>query len=244
MHNFEFEQLDVKYIGPNLDEGIKPTYLYFSLCALESLTVDPYNQPAIFLQNEGFRVFSITLPGHGNSYDKFKAMEYWSKNIDELQKFIGSLHKFIDHLVEKKFINIEQFAVGGLSRGGYIATELLTHKSIKYNLSFSPVTDLKGLKEFENITIETALDLNSKFEKLYDKTIRFYIGNRDQRVGTKKCFKFIYTLADFAYHKRIRSPKIELELFPSTGFEGHGTLPETFKSGALWLKNKLLNNVQ
>lgn len=238
----DFPKLDVRFLGPPLTKGACPTVLYFSLCAEESLNLDPYNQPAKVLEQNNIRIFSITLPGHGKGYDKLKAMAYWVENRVELSKFIQDAKNFILHLLEKK-ISTENIATMGLSRGGFIATHVGTLKEVKAILAFAPVTDLKALSESHNILSHDQGDtllLSDCYKDLIYKQLRYYIGNRDVRVGTKNAFQFIYNLAEYAYQQRVRSMSAELFITPSTGQFGHGTLFHIFEEGANWLKKQIV----
>ncbi len=237
-----FDDLDIEYIGPPIDEKEHPCVIYFSLCANESLNLDPFNQPALFLAKHNTRVFSITLPGHGGSFDKYSAMKHWAKHLDELEKFIESTKKFVDHLVEKKLAPA-QIGVMGLSRGAFIATHLAVHPHVSAALGFAPVTSLALLREFRihsNSADLEKLALENQLDALTQKKIRYYIGNRDIRVGTKQAFDFISKIANVAYEARIRSPTIELFITPSTGQYGHGTLFHTFEEGSSWLKKQIV----
>lgn len=238
-----FNDLDIEYLGPSIDEGEASTVIYFSLCAKESLSLDPFNQPAMFLKNKNFRVFSITLPGHGRDYDKYKAMQYWADNLEELLTFIQNVKKFADHLIETKVTKPNNIGVMGLSRGGFIAAHLATHPHIKAALGFAPVTDLNSLNEFQNHdndNIMKKLSLDSTLGSLINKKVRFYIGNRDVRVNTACAFNFISQIAEAAYHERIRSSNAELIVGPSIGQYGHGTSPQTFEDGASWLEKQIV----
>lgn len=231
-----FSDLDIRYIGPDLDMGPLPSVIYLSISAAESLSLDPYNQPAKVLEKENIRVFSITLPGHGHGFDKTKAMNYWAKHTSELLLFINETKKFVLHL-SKHATNI---GLMGLSRGGFIATHLAVMPQVRAVLGFAPLTDLAGLSEFENKNFEDALNLKHLYKDLIHKKIRYYIGNRDLRVGTERAFNFIFDLSDYAYHERIRSMSAELFILPSIGLHGHGTLFETFQEGAIWLKKQIV----
>jgi len=238
-----FQPCQALFLGPSIDRGPKPCILYFSLSARESLSLDPYNQPARCVASGDCRIFSITLPGHHEGQDKFKAMAYWSKHLDELNTFIENVHLFIDHLVKENVAPSKQIGTMGLSRGGLIATHLATHEAVIATLGFAPVTNLKALEEFSNLDDPTILDtlsLENQLDYLVDKKVRYYIGNRDVRVNTRSAYDFVEKLAEHAYQKRIRSPHVELYITPSVGQSGHGTLPHTFKEGAEWLKKQIV----
>ena len=83
-------------------------------------------------------------------------------------------------------------------------------------------------------------DLTHLAEKICNRNVRCYIGNRDMRVGTGACFEFISTLSDTAFEQKISSSPIELIIGPSIGHKGHGTSPEVFRQGAAWMEKKLL----
>lgn len=238
-----FEELEVNYVGPDISKGPMPLLIYFSISAHESLALDPYNQPVNFIKGEDLRIFSITLPGHFEGQDKFNAMKYWSEHLDELSAFIQKSQTLISNLIEKNIALDQKVATMGLSRGGFIATHLLSHPATIASLSFAPVTDLEVLLEFKNPKPKEflkKLSLKDQMEHFYAKKIRYYIGNRDIRVSTKSAFNWVETLANYAYEKRVRSPHIELFIVPSTGQFGHGTLPHTFEEGAKWLKKQIV----
>ncbi|MCH9632832.1 MAG: hypothetical protein S4CHLAM6_11750 [Chlamydiae bacterium] len=238
-----FCDLDIEYLGPSLDAGEAPTVIYFSLCAQESLSLDPFNQPAVFLKKKGFRVYSITLPGHGQGFDKYKAMQYWADHLDKLYVFIQNVNKFIDHIVDTSLAKANQIGVMGLSRGGFIATHLAAHPHVKAALGFAPVTNLVALNEFQELNSNPLLEelsLEAILNSLIKKKIRLYIGNRDVRVSTASAFNFISKLAEAAFQKRIRSSNAELIVGPSIGQHGHGTSPQTFDEGASWLEKQIV----
>lgn len=128
----------------------------------------------------------------------------------------------------------------GLSRGGFIATHAAAAiAEIGYVIGFSPLTRLSEGKEFEKNPITLSLDLENLIPSLIGKPLKFYIGNHDTRVGTRFCFEFIQALTEASYQKNIRSPLVELTLFPSIGYQGHGTPPLIFHEGAHLLAKKL-----
>lgn len=227
-------KLPIYVRGPELSEGPLPAFFYFALSGEDSLYLDPFNQPVAFLENSRIRCFSFTLPFHGPGYDNNKAMELWKQEFSArpeiLEEFFQHCLKNVDYLIQQGIVDAEKIAVGGLSRGGFVATHLAARDArLKYVLGFAPLTKLLG----------QGWDLQDLIDKLVNKQVRFYIGNRDLRVGTQACFDFIHQLADAAYHHGHRSPPVELIISPSVGFQGHGTLPSIFKAGADWVREKL-----
>lgn len=239
-----FEKL--AYVGPDIKEGMLPAVFYFALSAEESLGVDPYNQPVKIWSEYPLRVFTITLPGHGDDLDSSKAMQIWADKLDQGENIVieilDQIERAIHHLIEKKIITPEKTALAGLSRGGFIATHIGSRfPNISTILGFAPLTQLSHINEFQEKTnpLAHSLDLYHLAPLLIHHKVRFYIGNHDTRVSTERCFHFINTLTQTAVHNRIRSPQTELFIRPSIGFKGHGTSPEVFEDGARWIINQL-----
>lgn len=227
-----------------------PALIYFSLSAEASISLDPYNQPVAFLSPFPMRVFSFDLPFHHTESDFLTAMEKWSKSISEgiplISNFVEKVQKSIDYLVDLGYIDPQKIAVAGLSRGGFVAAHLAAiDPRIQTVLGFAPLTEISYPHEFAHLNpkqFPEPLNLSDLIPKLIHKNVRFYIGNRDIRVGTSQCFNFIKELVEANYHAQVRSPPVELFITPSKGMYGHGTLPPIFKDGALWVLEKLLGN--
>jgi dienelactone hydrolase len=240
-------ELEIFYAGPNLSKGPLPAVIYFASTAQESLTLDLCNQPVQCLANDDIRFFSFTLPGHGEGIPNAKMMFDWSEKIEQGQDIVGDFVRKakhnIDYLIEQGYIDPSHLAVSGLSRGGFLATHLAAHdERIKTVLGFAPLTSFEALEEFHAIIerpLVQALDLRSIVDKLVNKHLRFYIGNRDLRVSTEACFRFIMQLTETAYQTGVRSPLVELIIGPSIGHKGHGTAPHVFADGMNWLKQNL-----
>jgi predicted esterase len=235
------------FIGPPLSEGPLPAVFYFALSAHDSLHLDPFNQPALFLSKYPLRIFSMTLPGHEDKLPATEALVRWAEAIasgeNVISHFIDTVANTVEKLIKENAILPDQLAVAGLSRGGFIAAHAAANiPQFKSILAFAPLTSLAFAKEFHNIPhnpLVQALDLNAITEKLIDKHLRFYIGNRDERVSTDLCFQWIRKLTEAAYAHHIRSPQVELIISPSIGRQGHGTSPEIFHDGARWLLSEL-----
>jgi len=240
--------LPIFHVGPNLSSGPLPAFIYFALSGEESLTTSPYNAPISLLKGAPIRCFSFTLPAHGKEFESKQAMATWAKNLAQnstyLTAFIDACEKNIQDLVTEGYIQEKFIAVGGLSRGGFIATHLAARdERISAILGYAPLTDLSYLEEFKMFS--NHLNINDlKLEKiahqLTRKKLRFYIGNRDVRVSTLACFNFINKIVEEAHIQGLRSSEAELIISPSVGYKGHGTLPPVFASGIEWLKNLLL----
>ncbi len=237
--------LKTEFLGPPLDAGPLPAVFYFALSAHDSLHLHPYNQPAVFLSSPNLRIFSVTLPGH-DVLPPTEALRVWADEIhqgrDVIQTFVQEVATYIHHLIGQHVINPQKIALMGLSRGAFIAAHAVALlPEISCLLGFAPLTRLENVKEFQDLNVQR-WDLSHLADKLYNRTVRFYIGNRDKRVGTESCFHFISKLAETAFEHRISSSPIELIIGPSMGHKGHGTSPEVFRQGTSWLAKKLLGD--
>lgn len=231
--------LEGAYLGSDFAAGMQPVFFYFSLSAQESLTLSPFNTPTEYFKDAAVRVISYTIPGHEEGRDKHKAMAYWAENLSCIEDFLSEVAASIDFLIDQQIIDPHRMAVGGLSRGGFLATHLAAReKRISTVLGFSPITRLSAVDAFQGK--ETgAFDLENLIDKLTPKNLRFYIGNHDTQVGTDSCFFFIHALAKTLHAKRARNCHVELFIKQSIGLHGHGTAPQTFEEGSKWVKTHL-----
>lgn len=233
--------------GPPLDLGPLPAFFYFSLSGEDSLCLDPFNQPVQFLQGQMIRVFSMTLPGHECNLPATQAMKIWAddyaRKMDPIDQFLESFAKAMEFAIHEKFVDPNKIAIGGLSRGGFIALHAAARdERLKFVLAFAPITELHKVKEFAHLHDDPkvcSLDLIHVSSKLINQHLRIYIGNCDTLVDTRSSFNFAMSIVDHAHTHHIRSPKVEYFLHPSIGHRGHGTPPEVFRQGADWISSCL-----
>lgn len=238
---------DFHFSGPSLEAGPLPAVFYFALSAKDSLTLDPFNQPVSFLSQFPLRIFSMDLPFHTPEEPPTEAMRGWANALAQgdnlIAPFIEKVAQMIQKLIHQNIILPQRIGVCGLSRGGFIATHVAASISeVRAILGFSPVTTLSSLREFENLernSLIHSLDLHACIPQLIDRPLRFYIGNRDVRVGTRRCFEFIEALTEANFQSKIRSPHVEMVISPSIGHHGHGTSQIIFHQGAAWLAKEL-----
>ncbi|MEI8300756.1 MAG: alpha/beta hydrolase [Chlamydiota bacterium] len=241
---------ELSYLGPSLDQGPLPALFYFALSAHDSLCLDPFNQPVLFMHQHfpTIRIFSMTIPGHEDNLPKENAINYWAENlqngIDLISPFIKKVCATIDDLIKDHILIENKIAVAGLSRGAYIATLIgAKHPLCRHILGFAPLTTLNPLKEFQDLQTHpllSSLNLMHHLDALSSKNLRYYIGTRDSRVGTHHAFHLITSLANYAYDHRRREGSFELMLGNSIGLMGHGTSSEVFKNGIDWVAKCLL----
>ncbi len=232
---------DLQFVGPPLSDGPLPAVFYFALSAHDSLHLDPFNQPVTEWKKYPMRVFSINLPAHGPNEDKMEAMGVWAEQLrkDAEGYFEPFFFRFGAVLKELSgVIDLDNIAVAGLSRGGFIATHLAArYPIIKSVLGFAPATKLIELKGFPPEASQH--DLVHLIPRLTQVRLKLYIGNHDILVSTQDAFEFCRDLADHKFQSGERSPRVEFEMYPCIGHKGHGTPPNIFADGAKWLVNTL-----
>lgn len=238
---------EIAFLGPPTSAGPLPALFYFSLSARDSLTLDPFNQPAAYLEHLPMRIFSLTLPGHENNLPPTQALYVWAQELgkghDVIAAFVAKVQQSIALLLEKRLIFEDKLAVSGLSRGAFVAAHVAAAiPQFRIVLGFAPLTQVSFAQEFEAIArdpLVEALSLMHLTDRLIDRKLRFYIGNLDMRVSTRRCFDFIEKLSQTAYEQRVRSPSVELFIYPSIGHMGHGTPQAIFHQGAQWVADQL-----
>lgn len=240
--------LEIYATEANLAAGPAPAFFYFALTGNESLSQDPYNQPIHYLEGSPIRSFSFDLPFHGEKLSPSEAIEQWEEELlaerDFIEPYLAAAQQNIAYLIDEGFIDPARIAVGGLSRGAFIAAHLAAREPrIKTLLGFAPLTQVGWDREWRRRHAEAALakkyDLHHIAAQLVGRKVRFYIGNRDNRVGTSVCYKFIEKLAETSYQQGFRSPPVDLIITSSIGHKGHGTSPSTFRDGADWLRGSI-----
>jgi len=232
--------LEVSVVGPPREAGPMAGFFYFAFSGEESLHLDPYNQPIQPLDGEPVRSYSITLPYHGEGFRKEEAMERWAKDLatggHQLLALFDEIDEAIHYLIASGWLVEKKIAVGGLSRGGWVASHVAARNPhVCALLGFAPLTLASQLDPGS-----AHLDLHHLCDQLTETQVRFYIGNRDLRVSTDSAFAFIRKLADCGYDAGHRSPRAELIITPSVGHKGHGTPKTSFYGGGRWLLRHLL----
>jgi len=237
----------LSYVGPDLDAGPLPAVFYFALSANESLELDPYNQPVAFLSKHPMRIFSLTLPGHGQGLPAKEALNFWADEVaagrNFVEEFVEEVRLAIQELTKNGMIDSAKLGVAGLSRGGFMAAHIAAKISaFGPVLGFAPLTTLTYARWFDALKenpLANSLNLVHQIPALIGHPLRFYIGNRDHMVSTSLCFQCVQELTEVSYQAGIRSPQVELVITPSIGHQGHGTAKQIFIAGAQWMLQQL-----
>lgn len=154
----------------------------------------------------------------------FKWADTYRAGGDLVSAFVRKVSNTIDDLVESGYIDPENAFAAGLSRGGMMAAHLASKNPyIRACLGFAPVTVLSDLPEFSNDAVEgdrargkirnASLLNDSVLDALVPIPVRFYMGNFDQRVGTRNAFEFTHLLAERAATSGVRSPPHEFIMY-------------------------------
>jgi dienelactone hydrolase len=229
------------WLGPPLEEGSMPAFFFFALCGKRSLLEPSLNKASLhLLQALGkVRIFSFDLPFHKGIASHKASIQMWHDALangeDFLSPFFSSCKQVIEYLESKETLFTERICIGGISRGGFVALHLAAIlPQITHTLLFSPLIDpaLPNPCLFH-------LSLNTLIDRLAGKKIRIHVGNRDEIVYTEKCISFAQKLVNSCYEQRIKPAPIELHLYPSIGYQGHGTIDNSFLEGAVWLEKAL-----
>lgn len=244
MHTIQTPSNQIVYgLGPPLEAGPLPTFIYFSISGKESLTLGPYNEPVTFLPQMEMRCLSFTIPGHEEGLDKFAAIDYIADNFragnDLMTPFFDSVASSIEWLIQQKIIDPNHLAIGGLSRGVFVGAHIAARvKEVKALLGFAPMTKVSYSDSFKGMDVK-GFDLDQLVGKLdHVQFIRFYMGNRDTLVGTANAFSLMEALVEHNDEHRVKQ-SVELFLIPSIGRAGHGTSTATFKEGAHFIEEVL-----
>ncbi len=238
------------HAGPPLDLGPLPSFFYFALSGQDSLCTDPYNQIVQFLHGQMIRVFSMTLPAHESNLPASSAIKTWAEDYlasrDPIEDFLQKFFIATEFAIKNHFVNPLKLAIGGLSRGGFIALHAAARDPrFRFILPLAPITELDKIHEFASMQDHPAiraLNVNLLKQNLWNRTIRFHIGNHDSLVDTKACFHFAMNLVEEAAHHNLRSPQIEFFTHPSIGHKGHGTPLDVFRKGSDWICSCLLHS--
>lgn len=236
------------YTGPSLEivpVQPLPAFFYFAASGWESLCQDPINQPISSTEHLPWRAFSLDIPFHEKGGDKTTELQQLADALldgeDLIFSFIDTIEEAITFLLGIGAIAFEKVAIAGLSRGGFIALHAAARLPIFDPIvCYAPLTNLSRLLKGVPLPppLDEKLNLMNICEKLVGKQVRFYIGNRDTRVGTAHAFDFIAALVEKSY-PQYRSPPVEMLITPSIGAQGHGSTQETFCNGALFAAKKL-----
>ncbi len=221
---------DVSFLGPTEDVGPLPALIYFTMSHRDSLLQPPYNQVLIPLLSAPVRLFSWDLPYHPPGVEPNAGIHAWTEAVgrkeDFMTPFIEQSLSHLNDLKEKNLLIPGSTLTAGLSRGAYAAFLLAAASvDISGTVAFAPLIDFHGH------------NLASHAHQLASKWIRGFVSFHDTRIHTEKVTSFFQDLSDKKH--RVSKPDIELTLYPSIGYQGHGTPENVFIEGGQAISRRL-----
>lgn len=218
-----------------------PTLLLCALDAETTLTKDPYAHTGKVLHPMGWNVIAIDLPCHGTDQREGEPaqLEGWRYRVEHGENIVTDWRRRVDdvlaHLVQAGISQPGRFVAEGTSRGGYMACQAVAgNPAIRAVAAYSPVTDLRGLREFdgmENDALTEQLSLVHAADALVDRPLWIMIGSQDARVGTDRAVAFARRVVAVA-DERKQDGKVTLHVMPT---KGHSSTNEWHDEAAAWM---------
>ncbi len=230
------------------DRQTTPAATLFVLATtIEATLGNPYyRQCGNELEDLGYLLVSIDLPCHGSQSvaGEPAGLDGWSHragmDVDFVADSNARLSHVLDELIATGVTDADRVAVGGTSRGGFLALHFAAHDPrVKCAAAFAPVTDLTALTEFESLQEQpfvAQLGLLNQVDKLAGRPVWIVIGDRDARVGTQHAIDLARHLSAVAQERATVS---HVELLVMSEPRGHSTPPGSSKHAADWIRRQL-----
>ena len=223
-----------------------PTLFVLATSIDSTLGRATYRQCGNDLAKRGYLLVSIDLPNHGKHIvpGKPAGLGAWGVRVGQNEDVVAEnnarLSKVLDHLIKTGVTDPNRIAACGTSRGGFMAIQFAAHdKRVKCVAGFAPVTDLAALSEFRKIPkhpLVKKLSLANQADKLAGRPVWVVIGDRDDRVSTRKAFEFASAVSASARKKKVPS---NMHLHIISEPRGHTTPPGYAKRAAVWIEEQL-----
>ena len=231
--------------GPASD-GPAPV-LFMLAGTIDSTLSKPYfRQCGNELAEHGYRTVSIDIPCHGTQTREGEpaGLSGWSyraaKNEDIVAESNARLSEVLDHLIKTKVADPNRIAVGGTSRGGFLAIHFAAHDArVKCVVAFAPVTDPAALNEFKAIADHpflAKLNPEGQAKKLAGRPVWIVIGDQDERVGTDRAVALAQKITNASRELKLDS-RVELHVMPEP--RGHTTPRGSSERAAKWILAQL-----
>lgn len=214
----------------------------------ETLTSDYFRQCGSRLALEdNWLCVSLDIPYHGELAKKGQkhGLEGWAAAALQKEDFVtennSRMKAVLDYLIRYHYADTAMAFACGTSRGGYLALQFTSYdRRIKAVAAFSPVTELRALREFSGIKEDQLLpvfDLSNQLNKLATKKIWMVIGDRDDRVGTDRAVEFARALSRMIARNDYPG-SIELAVMPEP--QGHTTPAGAADKAVEWFRKQAL----
>lgn len=222
-----------------------PTLIILSGNAVDSLVKANFVKAGEQLAPLGYVCVTVDLPCHGEfAKSGYSNLTGWGKLAAEGEDFVDEFNQrmknVIDHLIETGVTDPNKIAATGTSRGGFMAIRYMAFdKRVACGVGYSPVTDLRQLREFEVAKTTPGVDamsLNAYVHQLVGRPVFIMIGDRDDRVGTYSAIDFMRRLSDAAVVADVPSENM---LVVKSEPRGHSTPARTTELAAQWIYQAL-----
>lgn len=241
----------------------KPTCLYFTASWKDSLYHQELSKLTTFLLNKGIDVISCDIPFHHESMTSYDtALNELTHNAQIGNKVVipyaQALSKSLLEMHDKQIISLTGFAIAGLSRGAFCAlhvvnilSHLLEQREIENTIPIALLAPLLHLlSREEHLTEPDSIERELFPLRLPIPPLFLSIGNADKRVGTDTSLMFFKKFSDesSAILKKSKKGSLSsscidstLHVYPSIGFQGHGTPSSVFDLASSWIENRVTN---
>ena len=227
-----------------------PLLLVFSSTLEQALGQKSYNDTGRVLAGHGWLSASLDLPCHGRQSqpDEPGGLRGWRRRVDRdedfLEGFIARATEVLDYLIADGWADPKRISACGTSRGAFAALHLAAHETrIQCVAAFSPVTDLRALREFHDIPRPEAADrlaLARAANALAGRAVFVCIGDQDHRVGTDRAIAFARSVSAASARQNVPS-RIELRVASlPNGLAGHQTPSGAHEKAAEWIAHQLV----
>lgn len=192
-----------------------------------ALLAQPYDiAPRMFVA-AGHRAAALDLPCHGERAVSGQpegiagVCAEWTSGRDVFSRFVDEGRAVLDALIRRGLAEPGRMFVAGTSRGGYCALRLMAaDERIRAAAAFAPVTDWRPLQEFADVRDRPELAdlaLTSFADAFAGRAVWAAIGNRDARVGTECCLRFVEAVVRAEAAEELATSRVVLHVVPEIG---------------------------
>ncbi|MCA9011532.1 MAG: prolyl oligopeptidase family serine peptidase [Planctomycetaceae bacterium] len=223
-----------------------PTLIMLASTIDATLSEPYFRQCGNELAEFGYLIVSLDIPCHGDqmTVGEPEGLTGWSYRAEHNDDFVAQsnvrLSKVLDDLIKTGITDPAGIAVGGTSRGGFLAMHFAAYDDrVKCVAAFAPVTELAALREFhatQEHPLVRKLSLLNQVEKLKGRPVWIVIGDRDDRVGTHHAIEIASRLSAAAKAQNIAS-NVELHVLSEP--RGHTTPQGSTRLAASWIQRCL-----
>ena len=206
-----------------------------------------YSEVSAILAKQGWISVVVDPPCHGEDIRTGEPpqLDGWRHRIeqedDPIAAFTAKARSVLDVLIKDGVTDPDRVAVGGTSRGGFLAYHFAaSDPRVKAAAGISPVTRLTALREFSMTSQREKaeqLDVARLAPKLAGRAIWLSIGNNDARVNTDDAIAFTREVVRAAARPDNPNEVIPVTLLVAPS-QGHSKIDQAHELLATWLINQ------